>query len=95
MTVRIEIGPGYSIEPVTAAGDDPERIVGYIERHPRPDTGEECSGFLWTDATSRGYEVGKPLWTVVMEEPLTLSPSVLCRTCGTHGFIQAGRWVPA
>jgi hypothetical protein len=36
-----------------------------------------------------------PRWELVQEEPLTLAPSILCRACGNHGFIQAGRWVPA
>jgi hypothetical protein len=34
-------------------------------------------------------------WDVVSEAPLTLSPSVLCRTCGHHGYIRDGRWVSA
>jgi hypothetical protein len=34
-------------------------------------------------------------WRVVSKEPLTISPSLLCRRCGHHGFIRAGRWVPA
>lgn len=34
-------------------------------------------------------------WTVETEDPLTLSPSILCPECGHHGFIRAGRWVPA
>jgi hypothetical protein len=36
-----------------------------------------------------------PKWQVESWEPLTLSPSLLCRLCGLHGFIQGGRWVPA
>lgn len=24
----------------------------------------------------------------------TVTPSILCPDCGTHGFITAGRWVP-
>jgi len=35
------------------------------------------------------------LWTVEKLDPLTLSPSLLCRRCGHHGFIRDGRWVPA
>lgn len=27
-------------------------------------------------------------------DPLTITPSVLCPDCGTHGYITAGRWVP-
>jgi hypothetical protein len=34
-------------------------------------------------------------WVVESENPLTLSPSLLCRSCGFHGFIKQGRWVPA
>jgi hypothetical protein len=34
-------------------------------------------------------------WDLVQEDPLTLSPSILCKRCGLHGFIRAGRWVPA
>lgn len=33
-------------------------------------------------------------WEVVSEEPLTLNPSVACRTCSHHGFIRGGRWWP-
>lgn len=36
-----------------------------------------------------------PRWTVESTEPLTLSPSLLCRGCGNHGWIREGRWVPA
>lgn len=34
-------------------------------------------------------------WDVISEDPLTLSPSVLCRSCGFHGFIRGGKWMPA
>lgn len=26
-------------------------------------------------------------------DPLTISPSILCSDCGTHGFVRDGRWV--
>lgn len=38
---------------------------------------------------------GRPLWQVVSWEPLTLSPSILNRVCGWHGFIRDGKWVTA
>jgi hypothetical protein len=28
-------------------------------------------------------------------DPLTVSPSILCRDCGTHGFVRDGKWVAA
>lgn len=33
-------------------------------------------------------------WDVISVQPLTLSPSVLCRTCLFHGYVRDGRWVP-
>ena len=38
--------------------------------------------------------VGPNAWTVVSREPLTLSPSLHLTTCGDHGLIQNGKWVP-
>ena len=32
-------------------------------------------------------------WIVEQVEPLTVSPSILCRSCGEHGFWRDGRWV--
>ena len=34
-------------------------------------------------------------WDLISSDPLTLSPSLLCRVCGHHGSIRDGRWVPA
>jgi hypothetical protein len=88
MTVMIQIGEGRTIEPVE--GHEPDVIVGYIETHPRADTGEPCRGWLNIDPLAEGSR-----WNVEQAEPLTLSPSVLCRACGNHGFIRNGRWVSA
>lgn len=33
--------------------------------------------------------------TIVSEQPLTVTPSVMCDDCGLHGFVMAGRWVRA
>lgn len=42
---------------------------------------------------SRGHTYyDYPRWEVVAWEPLTLAPSILCRACGDHGWIRAGRW---
>lgn len=29
---------------------------------------------------------------IVQDDPLTITPSILCPDCGTHGFIMEGRW---
>jgi hypothetical protein len=34
-------------------------------------------------------------WTVVQTNPLTVQPSILCGSCGLHGFITNGQWVTA
>ena len=33
--------------------------------------------------------------TLVSREPLHLEPSLRWPCCGRHGFIRAGRWIPA
>lgn len=75
--------------------------------HRRPD-GSLCHGAITFDTPevravlAVRAEPGKNVWQVEQWEPLTISPSVLCRfpldgggTCGDHGFIRAGRWVRA
>jgi Family of unknown function (DUF6527) len=34
-------------------------------------------------------------WDLVSVSPLTITPSLLCRACGHHGFLTEGKWVPA
>jgi hypothetical protein len=65
--------------------------VGLIEEHDSPNG--RCRGSV----LFRGRAVdtdGHPTWIVEKEEPLTLSPSIKCRTCGHHGYIKGGRWEP-
>jgi hypothetical protein len=69
--------------------------AGLIESHPRPDTGERCSGAVTFDLVCTVELGDRPRWRVVGRHPLTLEPSLLCHTCGHHGFIREGRWVPA
>lgn len=40
-----------------------------------------------------GHGGDRPHWTIEQEEPLTLSPSLLCTRCGCHGWVREGRWV--
>ena len=53
------------------------------------------------DRGERGVVIAAPALrlddghTIVNRDPLTISPSILCPDCGTHGFIREGRWVPA
>jgi len=56
-----------------------------------------CSGFVHfeTPEIARVFPNPHARWQVQSWEPLTLSPSVLCGTCGDHGFVRDGRWVKA
>lgn len=62
--------------------------VGITESHY---TGDHwCTGFV----AFKVYDPGHG-WDVLSMEPLTLSPSLLCRLCGSHGFIRDSKWVNA
>lgn len=82
----IDIGHGVSIE-VRSLNGVPN---GVAYRHPPNANGTgSCEGYApFGPPDSDG-------WTVERLDPLTISPSLLCRACGHHGFITAGRWVPA
>ena|ERR1035437_6435042 len=90
----IDIGNGHSIRFAEYNG---EKRVGLTDYHKRPD-GSNCAGWIsfegraWANAFK---DVPIPTWKVLQLEPLTLSPSLLCRTCGDHGYITNGKWVKA
>lgn len=81
-------------------------VVGATILHVRPD-GDLCQGGVMFERA----ELGKPFnagayWTVESWEPLTLSPSILCKVpldgtnltgpcCDDHGYVRSGRWVSA
>lgn len=87
MTERINLGAGHYLEPIVRVDGGP--IIGYIDNHPGPDG--PCAGFISIDPHAESW----PNWVVVYDHPLTLTPSLLCRTCGNHGFVTDGKWVPA
>jgi len=68
---------------------------GLVVDHLKPD-GTPCAGGCITFDTevARQLYPGRARWTLESLEPLTVSPSLLC-SCGDHGFIRGGRWVPA
>lgn len=53
--------------------------------------GEPCAGSVNFDLP---VNEGQTVWQVHSMDPLHIEPSVLC-SCGDHGFIREGRWVPA
>lgn len=85
--------PDRDLNPQFEGIPDEARSGATID-HPKPD-GTPCSGAVTfnTEAMVR-TQPERALWTVVSEDPLTLSPSIQC-SCGDHGFITDGKWVPA
>lgn len=56
---------------------------------------EESARRFQQSRDRRSLPLGTEGWTVVQRNPLTLSPSLLCKNCGLHGFIREGKWVKA
>lgn len=71
-------------------------ISGCRIEHKRND-GTLCDGFIPFKgrAWDRSFNGKISSWDVINDDPLTLSPSVLCRACGDHGFVRQGKWVRA
>lgn len=88
----IDIGHDHKIQFVTYKGDS---RAGLNDFHKKPD-GSDCGGFITFAGSAWANEfTDLQVWQVQSWEPLTLTPSLLCRTCGNHGFIRDGKWVPA
>jgi hypothetical protein len=92
--IDLDLGDSHTLTWVQYQGDE---RTGANVWHLKPD-GSECGGWIafaggaWAASFAPGAIA---TWTVESPDPLTLSPSLLCRSCGDHGFIRAGRWVRA
>lgn len=72
----------------TSVSDTARSGALFIHRN-KQKPGEWCiGGFQWAGTTG-------PNWTLVSMEPLHVEPSILCHSCGDHGFIWDGKWMPA
>jgi hypothetical protein len=94
MSERVDIGHGVTVslcyyptkaEAPSIADDIAGKLAGIDYWHPCR-TQNDVPGYVPLG--------GKDGWTLEKFEPLTLSPSLLCRACGHHGFIKEGRWIP-
>jgi hypothetical protein len=91
----IDIGDNHSIHFTEYKGD---KHAGMNVKHLTPE-GKECNGFIsfTGGAWAKEFE-GHPThqsWEAQSFEPLTMTPSILCRVCGDHGFITNDKWVKA
>jgi|SRR5579859_5587373 len=105
----IDIGHGHEIADLMFNPEDnennrrvfgvplPHLRIGIQVMHPHKATGHQCAAGIYFDTPEVRKVTGGSgaHWQVESWDPLTLSPSLLCLTCGDHGFIKAGRWVPA
>lgn len=94
MSAWREIGHGHRIQ--ITQPDREQGVRHFVDEHPRPDGAGQCSGSgrILDPGQARPND-GRAYWTLESADPLTLSPSLLCRTCGDHGWVRDGLWVPA
>lgn len=83
---KVDIGHGMWVHRVRG---------GLIIGHTHED-GEECGGSILfeSEASDPLKRTGRFLWTLVSEEPLTVTPSISKPECGIHGYITEGKWIP-
>jgi hypothetical protein len=76
---------------------DIEKAGAIITHKSKNGDGDCTSGVTFDSEDARKIQITSRdhYWKVESWEPLTLSPSLLCLSCGDHGFIREGRWVPA
>lgn len=86
------IGHGVYIR-FTGIHSEPDDVKGGIMVSHRHADGAVCSGFVTFDVPANAASTHSK-WTVESWDPLTISPSVLDKSCGLHGHIRNGRWEP-
>jgi len=82
-----ELNPQYAELP-----DVP--VYGLIVDHISPSGVEHSGSIVFEGEVARKVAPGRDTWTLVSLDPLTVEPSLAC-SCGDHGFILGGAWVPA
>lgn len=90
-TERVDIGHGVFLAPcyypAEAKAELAGKLAGFDYWHP-------CRG----GRLSIGFVPvgdGRNDWKLEKVDPVALSPSLLCRACGHHGWVRDGLWVPA
>jgi hypothetical protein len=94
MSKLLDLGHDHTLEFVSYKGDE---YAGANVAHNKPD-GSRCNGFITIKGSAWDREFNDPevaSWEMSQVDPITLTPSLLCRVCGDHGFVREGKWVPA
>lgn len=74
----------------SAQGGDP---IALYYKHDCSVHGDNA-GAIELDVPQNDFVPADAKWQIESVDPLTLSPSLLCRACGHHGFLRNGRWEP-
>lgn len=82
-----EVGDPHLVEPRYVDGE----LAGVAIWHDCQANGRTIRTYHWAPVESQ-WPVH---WDLVSEHPLTIAPSLLCRSCGDHGFVQNGEWIQA
>jgi hypothetical protein len=84
---KLELGYGHTFEVTLDAHD---QLMGWLHTHPDArNPNVLCQSFCAVRPLN-----GSPVHHVVCPDPLTLTPSLECRTCGSRGDVTAGKWEP-
>lgn len=83
---KMDLGFGHTFE---AALDAHGNLAGWLHAHPDARDARPCKSFCAVRAID-----GLPVHAVLQADPLTLSPSLKCRSCGAHGEVINGKWEP-
>jgi len=83
----LELGHGHTFEAVL---DKDEILIGWLHTHiDARNSNAVCQSFCAVRPLD-----GAPVHQIICVEPLTLTPSLKCRTCGAHGHVTNGVWEP-
>ncbi len=84
---KLDLGHGHIFE--VAIGHD-DQLIGWLHTHPDArNPSILCQSFCAVRPLD-----SHPVHKVVCADPLTLTPSLECRTCGSHGHVINGKWEP-
>ena len=84
---KLDLGHEHFFE-VMIGSDD--KLIGWLHTHPDH---RNSSALCQSICAVRPIN-GAPVHQVICSDPLTLTPSLLCRTCGAHGNVTNGKWEP-